>query len=312
MARLLDYNAELVARDDLTPDLAVFHVRHDEPWGGPGEPAFIPGQYVAIGLNNEEKPALGAVRRSMSLASAPEELGASQFYVRLVRQPTSKNPLTPLLWQRQIGDRMFMTRRPVGKLTIPATVGTGGERMVVMVAAGTGLAPFVSIVRSECLRHPDVDLSRHVILHGASYPRDLGYREELLRYQAANGLHYLPTISRPREAPEWPGHTGRVEDFFTSERLGELEALLGLGAGGFAPDRVAVLVCGLEGTIGSTFRRLLARGFVPEHRRIRAALELGPELVPSLWWEQYDASPVVDLHDQALVDQLRDVLARAR
>ncbi len=311
MARPLVYNASLVRRDDLTPDLAVFHVRHDTPWGRPGHPAFEAGQYIVIGLNNEDEPALGSVRRSMSIASAPEQLEAVELYIRRVVEPTSDNPLTALLWRQSVGARVHLTRRATGKLTVAATVGTDDPRLLVMVAAGTGLAPFVSIVRGRVLRDPGADLSRIAILHGASYPGDLGYRQELERYARVHGLRYLPTVSRPREAPEWRGATGRVEEHLRAERLGALEAFLDLAPGELTPARVAVMVCGLEGTIGAVLRRTLARGFVPEQRRMRRALGIPSELPPSLWWEQYDAEPIIDTSDAALVAELRALVEQA-
>ena len=104
---------------------------------------------------------------------------------------------------------MFMTKKPVGKFTIPDTAGADDRRLKVLVAAGTGLAPFISMVRSEVLRDPAADLSKYVLLHGASYPADLCYRAEILRYVAENKLRYLSTISRPKEAPDWKGDVGR-------------------------------------------------------------------------------------------------------
>lgn len=297
----LSYNATLVGRDDHTAELATFHVRYDDPLTEAER--FVPGQYVAIGLNNLIDPDLGSVRRSMSLASAPEEKKAYAFYVRFVKQPESDNPLTHLLWKSAPGDRMYMTRKPVGKFTIEETTGED-DRLKIMVAAGTGLAPFLSMMRSRHLRDPDADLSRFVLLHGTSYPTDLGYRDELERYAAQHGLHYFPTVSRPKEAPDWSGDVGRVEDFFLPERLAELERRLGLPVGGVSPARAAVLICGLQGTCGSTIVRLVPRGFVPDNRRIRKALAVDEARKPNIWWEQYDTTPVVDVEDTALMAEL--------
>lgn len=305
----LAYNAVLVKREDFTPELTAFHIRYDEPLSGGA--AFLPGQYVALGLNNEAVPALGSVRRSMSICSAPEERDAFEFYIRYVKHPESDNPLTHLLWKMASGDRIFMTRKPVGVFTIKDTVGSGDRRMAVFVAAGTGLAPFVSMVRSEVLRDPKTDLSRVVLLHGASYPADLCYGDELQRYQRENGLHYFRTISRPKEAPEWKGDVGRVEDYFKPERLAEVEDRIGLGAGGMRPDRAAILICGLQGTIGETITRMIPRGFVPDNRRIRKALDLPDDMPSTMWWEQYDNTPVIDIDDPALVARFKDELRTA-
>ena len=308
----LAYNAELVRREDFTDELTTFHVRYDEPPTETGAPAFVPGQYVAIGLNNVEKPELGSVRRSMSLASAPEQMTAYEFYVRYVKHPESDNPLTHLLWKMKVGDRIFMTRKPVGVFTVEDTVGADDARWRIYVAAGTGLAPFVSIVRSAHLRDERVDLSKTVLLHGASYPADLCYKEELERYASKNGLRYFRTVSRPKEAAGWNGDTGRVEDYFKPERLEDLEKRIGVEPGHLRPSTAAVLICGLQGTIAETLTRMTPRGFIPENRRIRKALDVADDVPPTMWWEQYDNTPVIDVNDPVLIGRMKDQLAAAR
>lgn len=313
MAKQLEYNATLVERIDLTSKLAIFKIRPDEAWAGAG-PWFVPGQYMTIGLNNEARPELGSVRRPMSIASAPEELGTVEFYIRYVTHPESDNPLTHLLWKTKASERIYLRNKPVGKFTLADTVGDADPRLMVFVAAGTGLAPFVSIVRSQVLRDPAADLSRFVVLHGASYPADLGYVEELESYRA-KGLRYMTSVSRPKESPDWRGDVGRVEDYFLPERLAELENRLGLEPGGFAPDRVAVFICGLQGTIGQTITRLVPRGFVPETRKLRRALEAPDDVGATVFFEQYDATPVIDVNDPEVIGplraQLREALATA-
>ena len=299
----LEYNAVLTKRVDHTAELATFTVAYDEPLAA--DPLFIPGQYVALGLNNTEKPELGSVRRSMSLLSAPEQTKEFDFYIRWVKHPESDNPLTHLLWKMQVGDRMFMTRKPVGKFTVKDTCGLDDNRMQLYVAAGTGLAPFVSMVRSIHLKDASADMSKLVLLHGASYPADLLYGDELHGYAKEHGLHYYQTVSRPKEAPDWKGDCGRVEDYLKPERLAELEQRLGFGAGELRADKAVVLICGLTGTIAQTITRLANRGFVPFDRKIRKALGVPAEQGSAMWWEQYDTDPVVDLNDPAVVASLK-------
>ena len=307
MAKELTYNAALIRRDDETAELCVFHVRYDDPISR-GGPTFLPGQYVALGLNNTENVELGSVRRSMSLASAPEQTEHFEFFIRWVKHPESPNPLTHLLWKMAPGDRMFMTRKPVGRFTIEDTTGVDSPLTKVLVAAGTGLAPFVSMARSRVLRDPKADLSDLVLLHGASYPADLCYRDELLGYAESNGLHYFGTVSRPKEAPDWTGDTGRVEDYFKPEKLGELEERIGVA---LSPKTAGVLVCGLQGTIAHCITRLAGRGFIPDNRKIRKGLAIDSDTPASIWWEQYDSTPVIDLEDAELVASIKADLARS-
>jgi len=303
MAKALEYNATLAERVDLTDALSVFRVKPDQM---PAErPWFVPGQYCVLGLNNQVTPELGSVRRSMSIASAPEDEGPVEFYIRWVAKPESDNPFTHLLWKLKAGDRMYMRPVAAGVFTIKDTIGVDDPRIRVMVAAGTGSAPFVSMVRSELRRNPNADLSQYVLLHGASYPADLGYRDELTRLTVENKLKYYGTVSRPKEAPEWKGDTGRVEAFFAGERLADLEQRLGLPAGGFTPKNVVVYICGLTGTITGTVIPLIDRGFIPDFKRIREALGVPPELKDSVFYEQYDTEPVINIKDPAVVEPLK-------
>ncbi|MEM7260632.1 MAG: hypothetical protein AAF488_01485 [Planctomycetota bacterium] len=313
MAKAVDYNATLVGREDLTDALTIFRFRFDAP--PPETPWFVPGQYCVIGLNNEESPELGPSQRPMSIASAPQDNEIIEFYIRYVAHPTSQNPLTHLLWKLAEGDRAFVRPAPKGRFTITHLVGDEDARTKLMVAAGTGLAPFVSIVRDHQRREPHATLSKYAILHGASYPEDLGYREELETLSTDHGLRYLPTVSRAKERPSWSGMAGRVEDLFLPERLEEVENRLGLASGSIVPSEVAIFVCGLQGTIGRCIERLAPRGFVPEHRGMRKALSVPEDVESSFFYEQYDTEPVIDLTDEALVadlsEQLQAGIARA-
>ena len=309
MAKLLTYNATLAERIDLTSALTIFKIAPDEsperhPW-------FVPGQYCVIGMNNLEEPDKGSVRRAMSIVSAPEEEGPVEFYIRYVSQPESDNPLTHLMWPTRAGDRMYLRTVAAGKFTVRDTVGRDDPRLKILVAAGTGAAPFVSMVRSEVLRDSNADLSNYVFLHGASYPADLGYRDELRELAENNGLRYFASVSRPKEAPEWTGDTGRVEDYFLLERLDALENRLGLEPGGLAPANATILICGLQGTIGMCITRLISRGFIPDHRRMRKAFDVPDKAPATLFYEQYDTTPVLDIKDPNVAAPLRKALAKA-
>jgi ferredoxin/flavodoxin---NADP+ reductase len=303
MAKPLEYNATLTERVDITDALTLFRVTPDQ---SPAQrPWFVPGQYCVLGMNNADKPELGSVRRSMSIASAPEDEGPTEFYVRWVAKPESDNPLTHLLWKLKNGDRMYMRAVAAGVFTVAHTVGVDDPRIRVMVAAGTGSAPFLCMVRSELRRNPGADLSKWVLLHGASYPGDLGYRDELMQMVEQSRLKYWGTVSRPKEAPDWKGDTGRVEGFFEGARLADLETRLGLPPGGFNPKNVVIFICGLTGTITGTVIPLIDRGFVPDFKRIREALGVPAEIKDSIFYEQYDTEPVINIKDPNVVEPLR-------
>jgi ferredoxin--NADP+ reductase len=302
----LAYNATLVDRIDISASLAIFRVEPDDPPTlGPDARWFDPGQYVVLGLNNEERPELGGVRRPMTIVSPPQEAEVLDFYVKYVEEPTSENPLTHRLWKTTPGDRLFCRTTPTGKFTIEASVGVDDPRLRVLVAAGTGLAPFICMLEERLRSTAEADLSQWVVLHGVSHASDLAYRDRLHHMKSHHGLHYLPTVSRSAGSPGWAGHTGRVEDFFTQGRFGELETGIGLNPGGLNPNAAVILVCGLRGTIREMILRTLGRRFIPHHRRLRRTLGVPDDTPSSLFFEQFDTDPVLDLKESQVVDEIR-------
>jgi hypothetical protein len=165
------------------------------------------------------------------------------------------------------------------------------------------MAPFISIARSRVRRDPKARLDDLAIIHGASYPSSLGYRAECEELARTNGLRYVPAVSRP--TADWPGWRGRAESCVEAARLAEFEDAIGLERGELVPDKVAVLICGLQGTIANTIIGLLSRGFIPDNKKLRRALEVDDARPASVFWEQYDNTPVIDTKDVALVADLR-------
>lgn len=305
----LKYNATLVWREDMTDTLAIFRLQPDAAFeNASAGSAFEPGQYAVLGLNNEADLSKGYVRRAYSIASPPSETRWLEFYIRYVDQPTSNNPLTHLLWGLKTGDRIWVGPKIVGKFTLADTVGRDDPRLKVFVAAGTGLAPFVSMVKQIADDLPDnAPIPDDVIiLHGASHPHDMAYKEDLEVMLNQLQRRYFRTISRPHLHPDWSGDTGRVETFFDVEKLVDLEARLGREPGFLTPETSVVFVCGLQGTIAQTLIRLFRRGFVPNDRKIRQALKLPDHLAPSLFFEQYDSLPILDLQDDRLLTSIRE------
>ena len=234
------YNARLVRRVDETDDLAYFWVKLD------GEPIrFDPGQYLTIGVFADGK----LVQRPYSVASAPRESrdGGYEFYVRLV--PILR--FTTLLWRLPLGHKMRMIG-PKGRFLLEPN----DKRTHLFVSTGTGLAPFISMIRESMA---DGQPRKTVVLHGCSFVEELGYREELegLERSGAYPVTYVPTISRPDD-PRNAGWTGRV---------GRAEAVVGSVCKdlGLRPDRTVVYICGNPDMILNVESVLMDRGFPEFH-----------------------------------------------
>jgi len=234
------YNATLVRRVDHTSDLATFWVKFDD------EPThFEPGQYMTIGVYADGK----LVQRPYSVASAPHDSGGTgyEFYVRLV--PILR--FTTLLWRLEEGHGMRMIG-PKGKFMLEPD----DTRTHLYVSTGTGIAPFVSMIRETmALKQP----RKTVVLHGVSYADELGYRDILEGWErdGAYPVRYVPTISRPADPRNagWTGRTGRVEDV-----IGDVCRDLGL-----RPERTVVYICGNPDMILNVERVLMGRGFPEFH-----------------------------------------------
>lgn len=303
----LEYNATCTAREEISNGLDVFRVRPDDQ---DAIETFVPGQYTVLGMNHPEK---GPVSRMYSIASPPDTLpDYFEYYVRHVDEPESDNPLTHLLFTLQPGDRLWMGKKAKGNFTVEHEVGEDDPRLRICVSAGTGLAPFTSMVFHAHARNKP--LNRYLVMQGAKFPEDLGYREQLESIMNPSGQppRYFPSVSR-REmgAPDWPDEAlrGRVESHLEPGRIEGLEQRAGLEPGFIRPENAVVFICGLQGTIATATLHLLHRGFVPRELKLRKAIGIPDEVPASLFFEQYDSNPILDLKDEELMNECRRRLA---
>lgn len=149
---------------------------------------FQPGQRIKLSRDG--------VEREFSLISVPDDPVFS-FCIRLV--PDGR--MGGILAAAPVG-ATFQMSGPYGYFTYRQT-----PMPAVFVATGTGIAPFVSMVRSG--------IAGFTLLHGVSTEKDL-YFSELFRNADAT---YIPCISRPSSATaSVPGaFAGRVTEFLSSE-----------------------------------------------------------------------------------------------
>ncbi len=254
-------NAVVTQRIEVAPGLIILRVAPD----GWDLPPFKPGQFAVLGLPpetprfamadpDEDPPAKpGAlIRRSYSIASSSVEHRYLEFYLTLVRSGS----LTPRLYALNVGDRLWLGPRFSGLFTFDQ-VPAGAN--LVMVATGTGLAPYMSQLRTDLVHEP---ARRVAVLHGARHSWDLGYRAELLTMQRlCRNLSYVAIVSRPDEEPvPWDGPSGYVQDLWAR---GELDRAWGARP---APSDTHVFLCGNPGMVDAMTAILSTEGF-REHTR---------------------------------------------
>ncbi len=233
------YNATVMARVDIQPRLTILQVKPDDL-----DFTFKAGQYTALGLRDEESGKI--IKRAYSISSGSVIQEYVEFYISLV----SDGALTPHLFATASGDRIFMGERAKGIFTIGEVT---KDQNLLMVATGTGIAPYISMLRSHV---PDSPAQRVAVLHGASYSWDLGYRNELEELTSRNdGFSYVPVISRPKESFDWKGMAGRLPALLENPGLAK--------ACGFeiAPETTHAFLCGNPGMIEDAAEILTKKGF---------------------------------------------------
>ena len=123
---------------------------------------FRSGEFVMIGLKDGGKPLL----RAYSIASPSWEEHLEFFSVKV-----REGPLTSRLQHLQVGDYIFLSKKPVGTLIIDAL--KPGKRLF-MVATGTGLAPFLSVLRDPETHEKFEEI---IITHTVREEEELAYHE---------------------------------------------------------------------------------------------------------------------------------------
>ncbi len=229
--------AELVSRRDVSDDLMVIHLRPEMEF------SFKPGQYCTLGLDS--------IERAYSIASAPHE-PQLEIFVELV--PPPDGALTPLMWELKVGDSMSIRPRAKGVFTMDQKY-----RDHLMVATVTGIAPFISTIRSYL--HNGGEGHRFIVLQGASYCNEFTYEDEMrsLAGQHPESIVYVPTVSRPSEEMNrgWEGEKDRVNNI-VQQYLDRFH---------LSPDHTMVYACGHPGMIEDVKERLSPKGFTIKEER---------------------------------------------
>jgi ferredoxin--NADP+ reductase len=250
-----DLNARVTLRTDLAPGLMIMRVR-PEGWE---LPLFKPGQFAVLGLPAEAPRSPSALpeektdpfpRRAYSIASSSLDRDYLEFYI--VEVPGGS--LTPRLFALQEGDRLWLGPKLTGMFTLDQVA---PERNLAFIATGTGLAPYMSMLRTHLDRDPG---RRFAVIHGARYAQDLGYRDELFHLERDHAhFRYLPVLSRPG-GEAWKGATGHLQDYWATRPL---DATWGAPP---TPADTDFFLCGNPGMVEAMLGILQAEGF-REHTR---------------------------------------------
>jgi len=221
----------------LTPGLFTLRTTRD-----PGF-RFQAGQFARLGVR---KPSGSIVWRAYSMVSAPHDEFLDFFSIVV-----PDGEFTSELSRLRPGDELLVDRQAFGFLTLDRFP---DGRDLWLLATGTGLAPFLSILQDfEVWQR----FERIVLVYSVREARELAYQgmiETLLQrdYLAehAGKLTYLPTKTREHKPDALHG---RITTLLES---GELERAAGVE---LSPEHSRIMLCGNPQMIEDTRQLLKAR-----------------------------------------------------
>ena len=208
---------------------------------------FASGQFLMVGLDVGGKP----LTRAYSVASAPYDEHLEFFSIKV-----PGGPLTSRLQHLKPGDPVIVGRKPTGTLLLRDL--RPGRRLL-LVATGTGLAPFLSLVQE-----PETyeRFARIILVHGVRRADELAYRDflerglhehEYLGEWARERLTYYPTVTRESFHNE-----GRPTELIESGKL-----FADLDEAPLDPEHDRLMLCGNADMLKDMTTLLEARGFRP-------------------------------------------------
>ncbi|MDE2441526.1 MAG: ferredoxin--NADP reductase [Betaproteobacteria bacterium] len=150
---------------------------------------FQPGQFVRLGMKSDKG---GVIWRPYSMVSADYD-EYLEFFSILVPDGAFSDRLS----RAAVGDEMYVEKSPYGYLTTSRFV--GGEDLW-LLASGTGIAPFLSILRDLAVWGQYENI---VLAYSVREARELAYQEEIvglgsdeLFADAKARLQYVPIVTR--------------------------------------------------------------------------------------------------------------------
>ena len=155
---------------------------------------FDAGMFIMIsGLDATGKE---YVARALSVASEPASPQMEFFIIKEHDSHVSH------FVETKPGDR-YNIKGPHGQFKFTP----GVDKKVLFIAGGTGLAPFMSMMRHVKRIGAQDDM---VLLYSIKYPTEIIRKDELLGYMQQLNLKLAVTVTRPAPGDGWTGYTGHI------------------------------------------------------------------------------------------------------
>lgn len=210
-----DYQAKVVKIEDLTHDVRRVRLELVDSEGF----TFTPGQYTFVSIpeyfvkqwNQKYGTDHEEIFRPYSFASSSSKLPRFDWIIKWARPPRGKDVppgiASSFVHQHlRVGDVLEMTE-PTGDLYLRADTG----EPIIIVAGGSGAAPFVSLL--EYFFEKKFDENNEIyFFFGVRSKRDLFLHDRFLAWDESKPrFHYIPALSHPQPEDDWQGETGYVQ-----------------------------------------------------------------------------------------------------
>jgi ferredoxin--NADP+ reductase len=206
--------------------------------------SYEAGQFVRIGLQDND----AVIARPYSLVSTPQEPHL-EVYFNIVED----GPLSPRLFDLKAGDDVLVSDNPSGFLTVSEIPQCNH---LWMIATGTGIGPFLSILKSEAAWQK---FDKIILCYSVSYAEELAYQDVIEQIAGAYGEQfcYVPIVTRESFAQ------GLGKRLPTLMQNASLEQHTGIDINAANSH---VMMCGSSDMITDVSAELVSRG-MKKHRR---------------------------------------------
>ena len=215
---------------------------------------FENGHFVMVGMEVDGRPLM----RAYSIASANYEEELEFFSIKV-----PDGPLTSRLQNIKVGDELLVSSKPTGTLIAEHLM---PGRHLYLIGTGTGLAPFMSIIRDPAVYER---FEKVILVHGVRRIIDLAYRDYITHELPQNELFgeivqeklvYYPTVTRDEFVNQ-----GRVTDILIDGTLSQK-----IGVPAMSPEHDRFMLCGSPTMLKDMCKILDAAGFKESRQGIQA------------------------------------------
>ncbi len=188
-----------------TPGVKTFRLLHST--NGQMPFTFVPGQFLNVAFS------IGGARmnRSYSISSSPTERGYVDLTIKREPRGAVSRHIVDLL---KVGD-LIEAAGPVGKFTFD---GSEAES-IVLISAGVGITPMVSITRYLTERSWQGDI---FFIYTCRTPADFIFADDVAALQQRNPRLHVAVTSTKAHGTEWKGPRGRLTNELLAQTVPDL------------------------------------------------------------------------------------------